>query len=172
MSTEDGRLIFYSTEQVTSSNGETGSQVAAARGVGQLGGKQGGLTERIKDFEILQLSPKVASETAYVVVTASSDGSVRIWHLSSSEFSAHDDANGQTMTGKSVATNGNGDAPEDTAESCPRVGQLLGTYQTGNRITCLKAFVMLDPVIAEREVLENGENGEFGGFSSGNDHNE
>ena len=33
------------------------------------------------------------------------------------------------------------------ASATRQIGLLLGTYEAGNRITCLKAFVMLDPEI-------------------------
>ncbi|GME62987.1 hypothetical protein GTA08_BOTSDO03000 [Neofusicoccum parvum] len=147
ISTEDGRILFYSTkETVTPEAGsqavKTGKEVAvpSCKLVAQLGGREAGLTGRIKDFEILPVSEEADQ---FHIVTGSSDGAVRIWRLSQGELSlpADDAANG---TSKKKA----GEQSDDKAAtisntlSAKQVGELIGTHETGNRITCLKAFVM------------------------------
>ena len=120
VSTEDGRIIFYDADRTETQN-ETEPNAQAevmqdAQVVAQMGGKLAGLSGRVKDFEVLSLnSPEGMAST--VVVTASSDGAVRLWQLRL------------------------GGSPQKDVQT----GQLIGTYETGNRITCLKAFVMLPP---------------------------
>ena len=48
----------------------------------------------------------------------------------------------------------------DSKDGTPQVGRLLNTYETGNRITCLKGFVMLaseDPSTLEDSEAEEEE---------------
>lgn len=143
VSTEDGRIILYDTEIKNQTTGTNGSHqdgetdILEARVIGQVGGKVAGLPGRIKDFEVLMLHGSQSdTSNAAVIVTASSDGAVRLWHLSL-----------EVLTG----VNGEG----------KQVGRLLGSYETGNRITCLKAFVML-PATEDDIGLS-----EFEGFSEG-----
>ena len=109
-------------------------EVPDARIVGSLGGKDAGINGRIKDFDVLGLDKSL---NGIVVVTASSDGSVRLWQLS---------------------TKDPGSSPEGGK---PQIGKLIGTHETGNRITCLRAFVMQPP----REEDEGGLS-EFEGLTS------
>ncbi|TAQ84663.1 hypothetical protein B7494_g7001 [Chlorociboria aeruginascens] len=134
LSTEDGRVLFYSTRPTDLSTSATvegkESSLPSAKLIAQLGGKNCGVTGRIKDFTALNTG---ASTT--LIITGSSDGVIRIWNLSTTDL-----------------THG-GEAKQ--------VGKLLGSYQTNNRITCLKAFVMLPrPEGAEDEGfdIEDGEN--------------
>ena len=138
MSTEDGRIVFYNTSKEDGSSttngvqGEAGASIPDAEVIAQLGGKAAGLSGRVKDFEILMLPPSEpgnGSSTA-VIVTASSDGASRLWHLLLSDLTTRKPDRGL------------------------QVGQLIGTYDTGNRITCLKAFVMLPPVQEEAALSE------------------
>jgi protein MAK11 len=71
---------------------------------------------RIKDFAMLSVGKGVSK--CFFILTASSDGALRIWKL----------------LAKDLAPN--------TGEA-KQVGMLLGTYETPNRITCMQAFVML-----------------------------
>ena len=120
VSTEDGRIVFYDADHTETRN-ETEPDAQAdvmhdAQIVAQLGGTAAGSSRRIKDFEVLSLkSAEGISST--VVVTASSDGAVHVWQLKL------------------------GDSPEKDVQT----GRMIGTYETGNRITCLKAFVTLPP---------------------------
>ncbi|OJJ44675.1 hypothetical protein ASPZODRAFT_153575 [Penicilliopsis zonata CBS 506.65] len=123
VSTEDGRVIFYSTKKVQKAADDDESPIPYAEAVASLGGKQADLPGRVKDFEILKLdSPSESNKDEFVVVTGGSDGTVRLWLLDGAEL--HD---------KKAST------------KTPQVGKLLNSYETGNRITCLKAFVMLAP---------------------------
>jgi protein MAK11 len=129
LSTEDGRICFFSTRAedliapppiFEGSGKETGATLPAAKLIAQLGGKEAGLEGRIKDFKVLTTSESKES----VVVTASSDGAVRLFRISPSEDFL--------SSGES--------------KKVRQIGTLLGTYETGNRITCLEAFVMLPKI--------------------------
>ncbi|KAL1871852.1 Protein mak11 [Paecilomyces lecythidis] len=130
VSTEDGRVIFYSTKNTQTSRNEDGEeQIPDAVVVAQLGGKPCGLSGRVKDFELLELDGPGPYKDSFAIVTGGSDGIVRVWLL------AKNDLNIQK-------TKKSGEDSKKDAASPRQVGTLLGTYETGNRITCLKAFVM------------------------------
>ncbi len=136
ISTEDGRILFYSTkpadliEPAVVEGKEP--QLPSARLLAQLGGKAVNLSGRIKDFAVLSFGEK--ANRKFVIVAAGSDGAVRLWILSpSKDLVSH-------------------------KEKAKQVGELLGTYETNNRITCVKAFVMLPPIEgAEDDDIEDGE---------------
>jgi protein MAK11 len=117
LSTEDGRVLFYSTapEDLVPALEVEGTDpgLPSAKLVAQLGGRDTGVTSRIKDFTVLPLEDK-----EFVVVTGNSDGGVRMWTLTSEEITVHE-------------------------KEVKQVGKLVGTYETNNRITCLEAFVMI-----------------------------
>lgn len=140
ISTEDGRVIFYSTSKLRKPEDESESTVPYAEPVAQLGGKPCGLPGRVKDFEILSLRDEPAGgKDDFLVVTGSSDGTVRVWKL-----------NGNDLAGAS-SSKGSKDG------NAPQVGKVLGSYETGDRITCMKAFVMLpseDPSTLEDSETE------------------
>lgn len=51
--------------------------------------------------------------------------------------------------------------PNEAAATPPdpkQIGKLLGTYEAGNRITCLKAFTMSEPADCESRVLQETTN--------------
>lgn len=134
VSTEDGRVMFYSTKEVKKDEADTECSIPHATPVAQLGGKQAGLPGRIKDFEVLSLEGQAKEYRSDVlVVTGNSDGVVRIWKL----------------TGKEVAS---AKKTEDTTQ----IGKLLTTAETGNRITCLAAFVML-PAEDPSTLIDSGD---------------
>lgn len=115
VSTEDGRVIFYSTTNTQQPEDDADSPIPLAASVAELGGKPCGLPGRVKDFEIFNLKEyPAAKKDGLLVVTGNSTGAVRIWAVDAKDLT------------------GNG-----------QVGKLLNTYETGNRITCLKSFVML-----------------------------
>lgn len=128
VSTEDGRVLLYTIdESISPGNGKTpiDDTIPDAKLLGHLGGKDFGVTNRIKDFEILDLSPTSPRSINLVVVTASSDGAIRLFSVA-----AQDLAKRKKQKKEGVSH---------------QVGELIGLYETGNRITCLKAFVMLPP---------------------------
>ncbi len=138
VSTEDGRILFFFTETAgASAKAEAGpkSHLPTLQSIGQVGGKADGVTNRIKDFEILKLITSDALNGKLLIVGGSSDGSLRLWILDCTQFT-HD----RIPDIVSDDTHSSIDAPRK------KVGQLLGTYETGNRITCLKAFQMSYPV--------------------------
>ena len=122
VSTEDGRIIFFSPKKLQTADG-----IPYGEAVGQLGGRKSGLQGRIKDFEILTVG-----DQGFLIVTGGSDGIVRVWWLRGKDLSSQ--------------------------ESSTDVGKLLGFYETGNRITCLRAFVML-PAEDPMEESEDEEDG-------------
>lgn len=118
VSTEDGRVIFYNTRKTQQPEDESDSPIPNAVPIAQLGGKESGLPGRVKDFEIFNLKDEpAAKKDSFLVITGNSTGAVRIWAVDAKDLT------GDPTTGQ--------------------VGKLLNTYETGNRITCLEAFVML-----------------------------
>ncbi|KAL2123849.1 hypothetical protein VTJ04DRAFT_214 [Mycothermus thermophilus] len=157
VSTEDGRVVFVGTAKEdliappasTDSNGKDKKHqqqqtVPAARPVGQLGGKQAGVEGRVKDFVVLPVEIEDEDNDGvykkfFFVVTAGSDGRVRVWQLSAEELKL------KKNTGKD----------KDSTAEPEQVGKLLGTYETQNRITCLGAFCMIPkPAGAEESEYE------------------
>ena len=133
VSTEDGRILFYSTisTNLVAAKAVEGKDapLPSAKLIAQLGGKDAGLTGRIKDFAVLSIGEGSSKEL--LIVAAGSDGAVRVWKLSASK--------------DLIPHNG----------TAKQVGQLLGTYETGNRVTCLKAFVMLPKAEGEEDGTED-----------------
>ena len=127
VSTEDGRILFYAADRPESikENIDTSEidSIPSARLVAQLGGKEQGVAGRIKDFEIVPIWSESEQTTSFAVVTASSDGMIRIWHF------------------EERALIEGSQSPKPTAQ----IGKLIGKYDTGSRITCLKAFLMQAP---------------------------
>ncbi|KAL6236082.1 hypothetical protein BDW75DRAFT_229774 [Aspergillus navahoensis] len=137
VSTEDGRVIFYSTENVRKADEGDDSSIPYAEPVAQLGGKSQGYSGRVKDFEMISLKgqPGVKADD-FAVVTANSEGVVRVWRLLGTQLL------------NAVAKKSN-----DTKDT--QVGKLLNSYETGNRITCLKAFVMMPAEEPTPEDIES-----------------
>lgn len=127
VSTESGEVLFYSTDQTIPSKDEASPDTPLPDSLclAQLGGKRRGVEGRIKDFEILSVSSTGTSHRL-LAVTASSDGAVRIWMMHPKDFFAAK-TNSEKISG-----------PKS-------VGDLIGTYKTLGRITCLKAFAMVTP---------------------------
>lgn len=127
---------------------EPESHLPTLEAIGQIGGLIDGLTGRIKDFEILKLTTADGLDEKLLVVGGYSSGSLRLWVLDCNKF-----------TTKHVTLKGNPGADSHVNRSQPpQVGQLLGNYETGNRITCLKAFQMSEPaeITASVDTLGDG----------------
>lgn len=128
VSTEDGRILFYAMDMSdsTKQNGDKINTDSLPDGqlIAQLGGREQGVTNRIKDFEIVVIPSEEKQSASFAVVTASSDGTIRVWHIEASAL---------------------GEDRHDALKSPVQVGKLIGTYETGSRITCLKAFLMQAP---------------------------
>lgn len=136
VSTEDGRILFFSTAP---DDLEKNAKLDRAKFLGQIGGKEAGVTGRIKDFKILQTED--APGVLYIV-SASSDGKLRLWKVAREDFKA------------------------EKAEKLKQIGELLGLYETQNRITCMEAFVMIprpEGVEESEDELEESEVDSSGG---------
>ncbi|KAK0386329.1 hypothetical protein NLU13_6166 [Sarocladium strictum] len=124
VSTEDGRILLFSTRESDieapkeDKDGNT-PKLGLAKLVAYLGGKDGGVATRIKDFSSLRSN---ARDGTLYFVGGSSDGKARLWSVTVAELT-------KAMGSKK--------APSKPA------GKLLGTYETQNRITCTVAFVMI-----------------------------
>ncbi|KAK2785941.1 hypothetical protein FQN52_008208 [Onygenales sp. PD_12] len=158
LSTEDGRILFYSTNPSTFIESADGP-APTGQLVAQLGGKNHGQPVRIKDFEFLPITAPGWGST-FSIVTADTEGAVKLWMLTGSELPSL-----EKLVNKEKSNNKakNGASPI-TAVS--QVGKLLGTYDTDTRITCMRAFVMLssegepddsDDQTLEEEVAEEGD---------------
>lgn len=120
VSTEDGKVLFFSTrvedlEQAEAPEGKA-APLPRAKLLARVGGKAVGVTGRVKDFKVVRSEDALG---VWFVVSASSDGKLRVWELSREEL-----------------------APKAGKEA-PQAGKLLGTHDTQNRITCVEAFVMI-----------------------------
>ncbi|KXJ97438.1 WD40-repeat-containing domain protein [Microdochium bolleyi] len=132
VSTEDGRILFFSTAEedlvAPPSKPDSGTSKGAApslplaRCIGHVGGKEMGVTGRIKDFTILK-APNTSGSAEFLIAAGSSDGKVRVFSVTAAEL----------LKAKK----------QDGGEATRQLGRLLGTYETQNRITCLEAFVMI-----------------------------
>ena len=126
VATEDGRILFYKTNEFVEAEEMKGGgkekakeSVPCARLVAQLGGKAVGITSRVKDFKVLPTRDEDGKMSWYIVA-GGSDGRLRVWRVGSEDLCV-----------------GKGD------KDGKQVGELMGTYETNNRITCVEAFVMI-----------------------------
>ena len=158
VSTEDGRILFYDTTDVVETQitiPASKPEISILKALCQLGGAAEGLTGRVKDFEIL----KPPGSEDFIIVTGGSDGAVRLWTVDESEFVDEPSVSRKLIEEVSISTNGADDKANGNAMKLPatrQVGLLLGIYEAGNRITCLKAFVMSEPESLTNNGLENG----------------
>lgn len=171
LSTDDGRILFYSTQELVPDTTQTKEMektgLPACRLVGQLGGVATGFPNRIKDYSILTL-PENEGESEYrptlFIVTGGSDGAIRLWAVEKEEFlEAPESASGAEESEDHFTT------------EIPQVGRLLGAYETGNRVTCLKSFVLTGQPDdgGEADNVKNGAHqSDDGGSGSGSDDSE
>lgn len=168
VSTEDGRILFYSTTRLSQSEPtEFGLKpdIPLCTSIGQLGGAAENVTSRIKDFEILR-SP--GSQSLFAV-TGSSDGAIRLWMLDDAELT--DDGlllAGSVDNDVHDSENAGAAFPSNDNAMTTQVGSLMGTYEAGNRITCLKAFIMSQPESTKPNGLVDGNTNRANG-RGGND---
>ena len=138
VSTEDGRVLFFSTraEDLVPAEKQDGDdddddeeRLPSAKLVASVGGRKAGVESRIKDFTVLR------RPEAFYVVGGSSDGKIRVWAIGKKEL-----------------------AGAAKAEEAREVGKMIGMYGTQNRITCLEAFEMIPrPEGAEESEVEEWE---------------
>ncbi|KYK56964.1 60S ribosome biogenesis protein Mak11 [Drechmeria coniospora] len=142
VSTEDGRIAFFSTREDDLSEpeqveGKT-QALKVAKPVGYVGGKDAGVAGRIKDFVLVRSE---ANEGLLYVAGASSEGKIRLWMVQTKELLAAAAAAKEQLQTPS--------------------GKLVGTYETQNRITCLAGFLMIPrPEGAEDSEDEDDEDDE------------
>lgn len=136
VSTEDGRILLYDTSATApSENAEPKKEeMPSSKLLAQIGGPAAGITGRIKDFEVLPYSE--AEKSKFLIVTGSSDGTVRLWLIDAAELK------------------GNADESKGSGFTANQIGRLIGTYSTGTRITCLKAYPMTGKPDEEEEVVD------------------
>ncbi|KAL8944584.1 MAG: hypothetical protein Q9216_000387 [Gyalolechia sp. 2 TL-2023] len=143
VSTEDGRVIFFSTNfadtKLEASNEP--QHLPTSPVLGEIGGEVNDPQGRVKDFEVLKVA-RNGTSPRILVVTSSSEGSIRVWQvdllawMAQLHSSAHVVNPSEDVTGQHKGST--------TSKATLQFGQLLGEYETGNRITCLKAFIMAD----------------------------
>ena len=170
VSTEDGHILFYDTTEFVDTQltePTNAPEIPISRAICQLGGPAEGITGRVKDFEILKLS----DSEDFVIITGSSDGAIRLWTVQESELvdkpTISNDINSEVSI---LASNADGkeNGNAATLPATRQIGSLLGTYEAGNRITCLKAFVMSEPegLKTTGSVNGNGKDSDSGGDES------
>jgi len=169
ISTEDGRIVFYDIKNIPPTDADQGTEEApiamahpGCPAVAELGGSETGTTGRIKDFEVLRVPGKSPNDdSSLLCITGLSDGTVQIWSL---DLHTLDLPN----TPKTPATEFNKSVIKPIVSGISKepqqVGTLIGTRETGNRITCLSAFVMDE----EADGNGNSADDDFQGLS---DHN-
>ena len=149
VSTEDGRILFYSTASTKNAlkhKEDAKNAIPDVQAIGRIGGNSDDLKGRIKDFEILSLPTVEGSTESLLIIAGSSDGAIRLWMLDPGSLLFESAKLAKPLENDpNDLPNGNSQANTLKPPSIPLVGQLLGTYETGNRITCLKAFVMSEP---------------------------
>ncbi|KAJ2894154.1 Protein MAK11 [Zalerion maritima] len=120
VATGDGRIMFFSTSEDDLTEPEEGKgTLPKAKQVAQLGGRAVECTTRIKDFTIMEANEDEGK--VMFITTGSSDGSIRVWRTSHAELRS---------------------AAKDEKQP-KQIAELLGTYNTENRITCLESFIMI-----------------------------
>ena len=175
VSTEDGRVLFYSTvgedSALHASASEKASVPSRCQSVCVLGEDKPMLGRRIKDFECLQADSKPAGGPSRFFILARSDGAVQLWHVMDAELLlTHDlkkfrtaEVNGRNT--HEAAVNGSAQQQDVETLSPLRVGKMLGVYETNSRITCAKAVVLRQSA-SSLEEWPNVDDDEFQGFES------
>lgn len=159
VSTEDGRVVFFSTtlddnEKAVSTS--QNRQIPICTIIGEIGTDTEVSRSRAKDFEVLRVPGTGRMSASPLIVTASSEGSITLWTLDLRARLAQLALLSQTSKPQK-GVNG-GDGSPNASKVIPQVGRLLGRYETGNRITCLKAFIMAeaaDHADASPHILDN-----------------
>lgn len=148
ISTEDGRILFYSTASVSVAEGSYSVQdqdIPACKPLAQLGGKTSGLTMRIKDYEVLRVPVPASAGSSIVIVAGSSDGSIRLWNL-----------NGNDLICQSKAELVS--APTDSSIEPPggKVLDLYGRHNATSSPRALRATLMGEDLDLNSEYKSNG----------------
>ena len=133
LSTDDGRVLFYSTK-IDESELDSDGQVHNRKPFAQLRSSGDGTQGRFKDFQIVTNSRMDAMS----IITVNSEGSVRLWLVSVDELIA------LVISSSTEEATSNGNQNKTERSLVPElIGSHIGTCETGQRITCLEAFQML-----------------------------
>lgn len=146
-------MILYSTaSHRTQPNGEASeASIPYGQVLGEVGGKAHGVNSRIKDFKILNLPRDEdyhLGGQSLLIVTASSDGAIRLWSIKVRELlvrGSQNSSGGSTSPDGGAAAQNGANGSKKTTTSARQVGKMLGVYESGNRITCMTAFIMARP---------------------------
>ena len=144
VSTEDGHILFYSTnpaESVGPPGGANDSSPPLCRLIAWLGGKSEDMTGRLKDFEVLVPQTDRPEDSSVIIVAAGSDGSIKIWRIKMETLTQRLGADQNDKAAEQPKQSLTEDSSNATTATL-QIGQFLGTYKTENRITCLKAFIL------------------------------
>ena len=145
---------------------EGNMQSTVYRCVGYLGGIKMGVESRIKDFEYVEPTPPLWKIKGGLVITAGSDGIIRLWSMPDldlkSTLQGEHVVGFSDSRGKATGSGLDGDMKISQPEGIPttQVGVLIGAYETGSRITCMKA-IPLQTEVNNQDTVE-----EFEGFDS------
>ncbi|KAL8730417.1 MAG: hypothetical protein Q9166_004055 [cf. Caloplaca sp. 2 TL-2023] len=142
ISTEDGRVIFFST--TPNHVPDRSSPIPVCLAIGQIGGEVEEYRSRVKDFEYLNVTGYQATPETSLIVTGSSDGTIGVWTLDSLSKLRKPRPTHRTIDAPGATDGEHGD--QTASGAIPEIGRLLGKYETGNRITCLKGFVMTESI--------------------------
>ena len=180
ISTEDGRIIFYTTTAPPKTKAEEAKKAApnirkrksnetkedadeneSGKGendidspivLGQVGGREMGMVGRVKDFIILTVEVPCDDDEAQefgtkgpkkalFLISAGSDGVIRIWTLGIAQIKKR--LIGSAEPSSKKAKTAELDQPSASiTRNIPQVGNLVGIYETGRRVTCLSGMVM------------------------------
>lgn len=157
VSTEDGRVLFYDTSKQctpSSASEQDGNASPSCTLLAQIVVSQRGSGSRIKDFRVLPVTTE-QSRRLYIMVTASSDGTVTVWEIPvaqlrtfPSAINGHQSSKKPKLGAKDSTVTPSTPPSIDTNEDVPSIGTVLGVHQTQRRITCLEAFIM-EPYVGE-----------------------
>lgn len=151
ISTEDGYILFYDTR--FGSTDETPESkitpiLPTLNALAKVGGIADGVKSRIKDFEVLRLKMPGISDERLLLIAGSSDGVIHLWIIDDTEMFK------SKSTSKKTSDNFIDDImPQEGLTR--QAWECVGRYETGNRITCLKAFVMSCSTDAENMRSQN-----------------
>lgn len=134
LSTESGQILFFPAKSHVNDPNDSSDILPSVAPVAQLCETGGLPSRRIKDFEVFDAGDGATA----VIVTGSSDGVVRIWSFEVKVIIGLI-AHPNRETSSNPLSTGNSHSARDDGP-LKQVGRLLGTYEVGNRITCLKAF--------------------------------
>lgn len=151
VSTEEGYILFYDTKVGNTDEAPESKRtpiLPTLNALANVGGIPDGVKSRIKDFEALRLKvPGIAKENL-LLIAGSSDGVIHLWIIDDTEMFK------SRLTSNKTSDNSINDIMPQKVLTRQTWG-CIGKYETGNRITCLKAFVMSGSIDAGNARSQN-----------------